>query len=107
VQFSTVTLRANVSTSRSLPFFPPPKTVMTTPARPSEVISRNVRFSVRPPEVVVMRIARVFAFGSHELSAFVLSKTFPVKCPPNQRKSLTFSPENKTTRALSPRVFGR
>ena len=60
---------------------------MTAPARPSDVMSRKVRFSVRPPGVVVMRMPRVFAFGSHEFSAFAGSNTCPAKCPPNQRKS--------------------
>ncbi len=35
------------------------------------------------------------------------SNTCPMKCPPNQRKSLTSVPVNNTIRDLSPSVFGR
>ena len=45
VQFSTVMFRAKTSISRSLPFRSDPRTEMTAPATPSDVMSRNVMFS--------------------------------------------------------------
>ena len=43
---------------------------LPAPASPSDVMSRKVRFSVRPPGAMVIKIARVFAFDSHAFSAF-------------------------------------
>ena len=70
MQFSIVTLRAKVSTSQLLLGFSGLSTRMPAPASPSDVMSRKVRFSVRSPGAMVIKIARVFAFDFHAFSDF-------------------------------------
>ena len=57
---------------------------MTAPARPLLVTSRKVRFSVVPPAVVVITIARVLTLGGPVILSFVWIKnvTFKVTAEP-------------------------